>query len=91
MTTGLALFILVVLMGFVIGYQVFCGTDRIRRFVACGLKLGLAYVMYFVAVPRQPETDVGRFAEAIGRQTEQRIAAKYEEMSRGVFATADRR
>jgi len=80
MTTGIALFVLVVLMGFVVGYQVFCGTDRVRRFVACGLKLGLCYVMYFVGVPRQPETDVGRFAEAIGRQTEQRIAAKYQEM-----------
>lgn len=78
MNTGVALLILGVTMAVVIGYQVFCGTDRVRRFVACCLKLGVAYAMYFVAIPNQPETDVGRFADALTRSHGERLAAILE-------------
>ena len=67
------------------------GTTTAKRAGGC-LVQGCIFVALMKAnMPQERKTDVGQFVEAIGRQTEQRIAAKYEEMSRGVFAAADRR
>jgi hypothetical protein len=72
------------------GIQVGWGKNVGRRFFFGGVMAVCTLYMVLVAMPDNPRTDVAKFADALGKSTEQRIAAKYQEMRNGILASPNR-
>lgn len=75
----------------VFAVQVVWGKNLGRRFWLGAAMGGCTMFMVLLALPNAGTTDVARFADAMGKSTSQRIAAKYQEMAHAHVAAADRR
>jgi hypothetical protein len=91
---------LIVGIGAVVAFFVACyaivreGTTPKIRARLCGLQTAAFVVAMIVAIPKQPETDVGKFADAMTRTHGERLAAilgrKQQEKLDALQFTADR-
>ena len=76
------------------GFQILKGTMPWRRAVICGMQCVCVVMIYVVAIPRTPDTDVGKFADAMtreyGEQFAVALAHKQQEKLNAIQYATDR-
>jgi hypothetical protein len=70
-------------IGFIVacGFQILKGTMPWRRAWISALQCVCVVMIYVLVVPSQPETDLGKYADAVSKQIGVEIAAKYKELA----------
>ncbi len=67
------------------------GNTPESRSVLCLAQTACAGLALFIVIPNQPETDLGKYADAVSKQIGVEVVAKYKELANAnVVATNDR-